>query len=346
LFDIEKFDLLFRHVTVMNTQRATTASPTMPRVRVPIRAKITIPYLVLSLSLAIAATYLITQLVVENVEERFNRQLFEAGKISSELIVSYESQLLETERLIANLEGFPAAIVANDADEMRDLILGIVANDQQEAVEIFDRNGNHVLSIHHRPGGNPEEYEFSTGGQSSLSELEIVKNVVGGEQDAKGDKFADFVRTDSGDRLYVAGPIYDSSRQLVGAVLVGRSVSLLAADMRMRTFAQITFYDQSGQVVYSTLPYPTRLTAEVVANTISFKDIKSGRRNLANERNLDVANIPYTEIIGSWEVRGDHELGVLGVALSQNAVVQASSESRWRIFLLVATANFLSIRMW
>jgi putative nucleotidyltransferase with HDIG domain len=34
---------------------------------------------------------------------------------------------------------------------------------------------------------------------------------------------------------------------------------------------------------------------------------------------------------------------VLGVALSQNAVVQTSSNSRWRIFLLVATANFLII---
>jgi len=42
-------------------------------------------------------------------------------------------------------------------------------------------------------------------------------------------------------------------------------------------------------------------------------------------------------------VRGDHELGVLGVALSKSAVVQTSSNSRWRIFLLVATANFLII---
>jgi hypothetical protein len=55
-----------------------------------IRTKITIPYLVLSLILAVAAAYLITQLVVENVEERFTKQLFEAGKISSELIVSHE----------------------------------------------------------------------------------------------------------------------------------------------------------------------------------------------------------------------------------------------------------------
>lgn len=327
----------------MTTQPITAPSTNAPRVRVPIRAKITIPYLVLSLILAIAAAYLITELVVENVQERFNKQLFEAGKISSELIVGYESQLLETERLIANVEGLPAAILTANANEIRDLTLGIIANDQQEAVEIFDRNGNHVLSIRHRTGGNPEEYDFSTGGQSSFSQLEIVKNVLVQDEDEKGDKFADFVRTETGDYLYVSGPIMDTSGHLVGAALVGRSLSTLAADMRFKTFAQITFYDASGQVIYSTLPFPRSLTPEFVAQTISFKDIKSGKRELSNERDLEVANIPYTEIIGAWEVRGDHELGALGVALSQNAVVQTSSNSRWRIFLLVATANFLIV---
>lgn len=327
----------------MSAQPATSESKTVPRVRVPIRAKITIPYLVLSLILAVAAAYLITQLVVENLEERFNKQLFEAGKISSELIVSYESQLLETERLIANVEGLPEAILANDPDELRDLTLGIIANDQQEAVEILDKAGNHILSIRRRPGANPEDYDYSTGGRSSFSELKIVQDVLAGEQDDYGDKFADFVDTEDGSLLYVSGPIYDSYGQLAGVVLVGRSVSTLAADLRMKTFAQITLYDLSGQVIYSTLPFPTSLTPELVANTISFKNIKSGKRELSNERNLDVTNIPYSEIIGSWEVRGGRELGALGVALSQSAIVQTSSNSRWRIFLLVATANFLII---
>ncbi len=71
-------------------------------VRVPIRIKITIPYLILSLILAVAAAYIITQLIVENVEERFNKQLYEAGKISSELSVNYEFQLLQTERLLSS----------------------------------------------------------------------------------------------------------------------------------------------------------------------------------------------------------------------------------------------------
>jgi putative nucleotidyltransferase with HDIG domain len=316
---------------------------TVPRVRIPIRVKLTVPYLVLSLCLAVAAAYLITQLVVENVEERFNKQLFEAGKISSELIVGYETELLETQRLLGNVEGVPAAIIAKDPNALRSLMLGIIANDQQEAVEILDLHGNHVLSVRHRPGGNPEDYEVTSGGRTLFSELEIVQNILNQMSDDRGDKFADFIETDHGSFLYVSGPVYDLEGYLTGVVLVGRSLETLTADMRVKTFAQISLYDVSGEVIHSTLPFPHDMTPEAATEALSFTDDRSATRDLANQRTINVVNISYAEILGAWEVRGDHQLGILGIALSQNAVVEASSGSRWRIFLLVASANFLII---
>jgi putative nucleotidyltransferase with HDIG domain len=313
------------------------------RVRIPIRIKITIPYLILSVILAAAAAYIITQLIVENVEERFNKQLYEAGKISSELSVTYESQLLETERLLANVEGVATAIQKNDPNTLRALTLGIIANDQQEAAEFLDLHGNHILSIHHRLGGNPEDYEVSSGGQSAFTSLDLVQKVLAQKNDVRGDKFADLVDTDLGQVLYVSGPVYDTQGNLAGVVLVGRSLAKLSMDTRAKTFAQITYYNQNGHVLYSTLPSPVDISSDVAAQTISFKDVQSGRRSLPGQRNLEVANIPFAEILGSWEVRENHELGVLGVALSQNAVVQSSTNSRWRIFFLVASANFLII---
>ena len=311
--------------------------------RIPIRAKITVPFLVLSLILAVVAAYVITQLVTENVVERYNKQLFEAGKISSELLVSYEAQLLETQRLLANVEGVPSAIISNHPDELRDLTLGIIANNQQEAVEFLDPQGNHVLSVHHVSGGNPEDYEITTGGQSFFSNLEIVKKILDRQSDARGDKFADFVATDSGNFLYVSGPVFDAQNDLAGVVLVGRSLPTLAEDMHNKTFAQISFYNLSGQIIYSTLPFSHNLTPELAAQTISFKDTSSTKLDLSVQRNVDVVNIPFAEILGSWEVRGDHQIGVLGVALSKNALVETSTVSRWRIFLLVGVSFFLII---
>ena len=313
------------------------------RVRVPIRIKITIPYLILSIILAVAAAFLITRLVLENVEERFDKQLYEAGKISSELSVSYESQLLETERLLANVQGVAAAIQYQDAEELRSLTLGVIANDQQEAVELFDLYGNHVLSVHHKPGGNPEEYDISSGGQSVFSNLEIVQNVLAQKSDARGDKYADLVQTDLGQLLYVSGPVHDTQGNLAGVVLVGRSLEKWTGDMRAKTFAQITLYDHQGNVIYSTLPFPQSISPELATHTISFQDVSSSKRVLPAQRDIEIANIPFAEILGSWDVRGNKDLGVLGVSLSQNAVVQASANSRWQIFLLVASANFLII---
>ena len=313
------------------------------RVHVPIRIKITFPYMILSLILAVAVAYLTTQLVIENIQERFDKQLFEAGKISSELLVSYETQLLKTQRLLANAEGVSDAILADDPGTLRSLTLGIVVNDQQEAVEFIDALGNHVLSMHHRLGGNPEDYAVSSGGQTIFTNLEIVQDVLAQKSDPRGNKFADLVKTDDESFLYVSGPVYDSQGNLAGVVLVGRTLATLTADMRARTFAQITLYDRKGQLIYSTLPFPQNLTPETAARTISLKDVSSTKRDLSSQRDLNVSNIPFTEILGAWEVRGNHELGVLGIALSQNAVVQASSGSRWRIFLLAASANLLII---
>ena len=316
---------------------------TLPRVRVPIRTKITLPYLVLALALAVIAAYLITQLMVENVEERFNKQLYEAGKISSELVVTHEARMLESVRLLANMEGLHSALMAQDAEQLRSLALGISANDQLEAVEFLDSNGNHILSIRHRQGGNPEEYEFATGGQSLFSELEIVRRTLGSESDTRGDKFAELVRTDTGDFLYISGPIYDEQMNLAGVVLVGESLTRMAGEIRAKTFAQITFYDLSGQVIVSTLPFVPELPRENAAQVVSFKDINSTKRTLSDQRDVQVSNIEFSEILGAFEVRGDAELGVLGVSLSRNTVIQASDQSRWKIFSLVASANFLII---
>lgn len=313
------------------------------RLKIPIRTKITLPYLVLSFVIAIGAALLITQLVVDNIQQRFEKQLYEAGKIASELVVKEESKLLESMRLIGNVKGVSEALRAGDPDTLRSLTLGIAANNQVEAVEFIDLRGNNILSMHHKNGGNIEDYDFATGGQTGISNLEITQKVLRGESDAAGDKFADLVRNESGNTLYISGPVYDPNRQLIGAILVGKTLPALLAGLREATFAQITIYDYNGQVINSTLPFPLELDELTAFSVVPYKDISSTVRDLNNRRTFHSTNIPYSEILGTFEVRWNKNLGVLGAALSQNMLIQTSTTSRWQIFLLVATANLLVI---
>jgi putative nucleotidyltransferase with HDIG domain len=113
--------------------------------------------------------------------------------------------------------------------------------------------------------------------------------------------------------------------------------------MHAKTFAQITLYDKLGHELNSTLPFPHDLASGTALRTISFQDLNSTKRDISSQRDITLANIPFSEILGAWNVRGDHVVGVLGVALSQNAAVQASTSSRWSIFFLILSANFLII---
>ncbi len=286
------------------------------KIRVPIRAKLTLPYLILTIIVAIVAAYVVTQLVIDNVEDRFNKQLFEAGRISSELIVTIESKLLETLRLIANIEGVSDAILAGDANTLRSLTLGIAANSQLEALELFDQQGNHILSLRHRKGGNIEDYEYATGFQTDLTKLNLVQNVLTAKIDPRGDKFVEMFQVGKSKYLYISGPIYDNSGKLAGVVVVGETLASIAENIRANTFAQVTFYDWTGQVLSSTLPVPRELTNESVAVIIAHKNDASKKRLLQDQRVFETSNLSFSEILGAFEVRGDVDLGVLGVALS------------------------------
>ena len=54
----------------------------MPRVRVSVRWKITLPYLVLAITIALAAAFVISQVMLDSIQERFFNQLLETGRQS------------------------------------------------------------------------------------------------------------------------------------------------------------------------------------------------------------------------------------------------------------------------
>jgi cell division protein FtsB len=55
-----------------------------PRKWLPIRVKITLPYLILALALAVGSAYVVTQIVFDTIDERFTNQRLRAEKLASE----------------------------------------------------------------------------------------------------------------------------------------------------------------------------------------------------------------------------------------------------------------------
>lgn len=319
-----------------------TGKSAFPRVRVPIRAKIVMPYLILSLVLALGAAYLVTQIVFDSLEERFTNQLIESGKLSSEWMYREEERLLATLRLISNADGVSEAINQRDAEKLRELTFGITVDNQEEAVEILDRQGYLLLSMHHRVGGNIEEYEFSKEGDNSLLKWEFINNVVGGQVDSYSDKYSGLVQSEPGDYFYIAGPIFDGSGNQVGTILVGKSLGEIVHQLREKTLAQVTLYSFEGVIYTSTFSIPQNLESSTVLDVLSTQDSSSLSRNL---RELQVSTIDYQEILGPWEVRDDSDIGIMGVSLPKTFYINPDRVTRLQIILMVGATFFFVILM-
>ena len=135
--------------------------------RIPIRTKITLPYIILAFGLVLSVGYVIARIVVDSVEERFTNNLIEAGQLTSEWMVLEEARLLETLRLISRTQGVAEAISADDPEWLKELIFPVAVNSLEEAVDVIDSHGTSLLALRHIPGGNIEDYEISGGGRKS-----------------------------------------------------------------------------------------------------------------------------------------------------------------------------------
>ena len=147
-------------------------------VRVPIRWKITLPYLLLALVIAFGAVQVISRVVFDTVDERFASQLIEAGKLASAGMVDEESRLLENLRLIANVQGVADMLTSGSPEKLRDTLLPITVNNSVELVEILDGKGNLFLSMRRIPGGQLLDYQFTQSGDDSFARIDFVQKVV------------------------------------------------------------------------------------------------------------------------------------------------------------------------
>ena len=315
----------------------------LPGVRFPIRAKITVPFLILAVGLAIGAAYAITQIVFDTIDERFTNQLIESGKLSAESMVRQEDSLLRSLRLFSYTEGLPEAIITNNLERLEELSYGIAANQGEEVVEFLDKEGQLVLGLNHQLGGDAADYKVSTSSDADYGSMAFIANVLAGQVDEFGDKYSGLVHFDWNDVFYVAGPLLDNEGELNGVVLVGKTLDTMLRQIHDETLAQVTVYEGSGAPYASTFYEPLPVEQSEAARVLANQNESSLRRNIGNRRGLNISNIEYEEILGPWEGRGNDDLGLIGVSLPRTFLVRASNATRLQITGLASLSLLLVI---
>lgn len=336
-FTDEWIENAFRRLSAQ--EQVTNAIPQTPRVQMPVRLKITLPYFLLALLFAGAAAYAMSQIVLDSIEQRYLNQLIETGKLSADWMVNEENERLETLRVIANLQALPANLAASNAENIREQVLPYAVNYGEEHVEILDLQGLSVLSLRRRPNGNLEEYD-STRNSDEFASWALVQNVLSGTVDEEGDKYAGVFQTDRGPTFFVLGPIVNANNQISGVVMVGKALSTLVREIRQDTLGQTTIYSTHGRLLASTV---LAFDSKDDISAAQAQDILALQDGDSLILPFQINDNPYGEIVGVWEARNGEDLGLIGSALPQNFLVQASNWTRLQIFLLITLGFVLVI---
>ncbi len=289
-----------------------------------LRAKLIVPYVLLTLSVAMVGVFVVTRLVTSSFRERFVNQLFEASRVVADGIVRRERDHLEDLRLMAFMEGVPEAVMARDADSLQSMLWPIVLNNQIEVVTVIDLEGREIMTLASEPSTG--QYLVSRGGD--FSQFEMVMRILGGELDEFGDKFADVLITTHGPYIFTDAPIRNDAGQMAGLLMVGTRLETLLGELKTQALCDITILDLNGKYVASTLVMPDEGMGPLEVETGSL-----GEGATSVTREIELYGRGYQAVDAPMIIR-QQEMGILSVVLPSNYLVSTMATSR-NVFSLI-----------
>lgn len=300
-----------------------------------IRFKVILPYLLLTLLVAVTGVYVVTKLVANTLNERLVNQLLEAGRVVSDDFVRQELKHVETARIIAYTNGLAEAMIDNDRQQVAALAVPAADGLGVENLVLIDPNGQEILHLLRDANGNLELVERYTGAPNSaiVQSLLSVGLAESPPRRGLGTNLAD-------DRYYyyTALPIPLKDR-FAGVVLIGTSFNTILPHLKSTSLADIIIYTDGGQAVATTLrgtTLETDMLSDLSISEPAFQEIL-GSAGLLRGENFSLDGRGYSLVRSPLEVGGDR-LGAYAVILPLNFVVQSSAVSRNTYIILFGLA--------
>jgi signal transduction histidine kinase len=297
-----------------------------------LRAKLVIPYVMLTLATAMVGMFVITRLVASTLRERFANQMLEASRVAADSIVRRERVHIEELRLMAFTQGVGPALAGGDTDQLQAILFPLVLNNRVQSLTVASAQGTELISLIQDPASS--EYLVSRG--ADLSQVELLAGPLAGVEDELGDKYAGLLTTIYGPHLFTAGPVRGGAGEVLGALMIGTRLDSLAADIKAQVLADVIILDPSGAVVTTTLAEPDGGYAVLGLAPYDIAYLDPGKTVEVTLYGRTY-QIYYTPLV----VR-QKPVGVLGVVLPSNFIITTESISR-NVFILLFTLGTLAV---
>ena len=303
---------------------------------VSIRIKVILPYLLLTLLVAVTGAYVVTNLVTDSLSERLNNQLIEAGRIVSDDFARQELQHIDNARLIVFTEGVAEALRQSDISTLSRLITPTVSGIGVENLAIVNMQGQEVIHLH---------------SQADESLLDVTKPL----QEFPLDFIQPMLASNNPDALpervigkdpvnnrwyYFTSIPFVSDDEMIGGIIVGTSIDTIMPFLKSTSLADVIIYAENGQAIASTLR-AVEGENEIFLRTLSIPK-ETYQEAVEAEKLVFIENIPigdrsYSLARGKLRV-SDDLLGVFAVVLSSDFVVQTSLSNRNMYVLIFSVA--------
>jgi hypothetical protein len=116
-----------------------------------LRTELIVPYIILTLLIAMVGTFVVTRLVTSSIRERFVNQMVEASRVAADGVRRQEQKNLAALRLLIFTEGVAPALEQADAAALQKLLLPLALNNRSEVITVIDRNGREALTLAYDP---------------------------------------------------------------------------------------------------------------------------------------------------------------------------------------------------
>ena len=290
-----------------------------------IRFKVIIPYLLLTLLVAVTGVYVVTRLVANSLSERLTNQLLESGRVVSDGLARQEIKHVEISRIVAFTRGVAEAIALDDGETVAALVAPVAAGLDAENLIVVDQQGEELVHLIEQPGGTLLEISAPTGAGG----LSIVQSLLNStDPQAPPRRGLGVNQVDGRYYYYTALPVVDGSR-IIGVVLVGTSLDTILPYLKSVSLADVIIYTNDGQVIATTLGSQGMESIFLDSLSIPIEDYE--QTMLANDviqgENFSTGERWYSLARGSLQV-GNDRIGVFAVVLPMDFVIQPGAASR------------------
>lgn len=307
-----------------------------------IRFKVILPYLLLTLVVAITGVYVVTNLVANSLTERLTNQLLEAGRVVSDGVVRQDIKHIEVARVVAFTRGLAEALQQGNAEKVSELAKPIAGGLDAENLIFIDLQGRELLHLVKDQDRTFQEVVI----QNVSGRWTFVQNLLQ-SRDPQSLPQRDIMVNPANQRYYYYSAIPVSlNDQMVGLVVIGTSLDTLFANLKSTALADLIFYDIDGRALGTTLV--GQETSSTFLDTLSLTPDLSqrigGANGIVSGANFLVGGRWYSLARGTLRVGGD-QLGMFGVVLPLDFVITSGAISRNTYVLIFAVAMLAVILM-